>query len=248
MSHKLYNPKAHAPAVYIPAWLLQISSSLLSNNAKMLYGRLAQWANDRCQVYRSSKQLSEEMGTHTRNIERYLKELRDVRLINTLHPQAGGVNHFEFLHHEWMDEDINKHLVYKSENPIAPTQATIPPDKNVGTPPTKVADINKKEIKVKNTTRGKGAEAPNDDIEALKKHEIKPPKNLTSADKDYLNKAKNLLAENNLTLHEYLDYLTNRCPRALLPYICNGKERRNGFGNLLRPSFITDVLNGKWKD
>lgn len=87
-----------------------------------------------------------------------------------------------------------------------------------------------------------------DDIKTLKKYEIKPPKNPTTIHKRYIQTAINLLSENNYTLEDYLNYLTNRCPRALLPYNSNGVERQNGFGNILRPSFINDVLNGKWKD
>jgi hypothetical protein len=87
-----------------------------------------------------------------------------------------------------------------------------------------------------------------DTLKILKKYEIKTPKNLTSVHKNYIEKAINLLSDNEFTLDDYLNYLTNRCPRALLPYNTNGIERQNGFGNILRPSFINDVLNGKWKD
>lgn len=152
---KIYNPKSHAPSVYIPCWLIQVSTKLLSTNAKMLYGRLAQWSTEEGDVFRSSMQLSEELGTPSRTIERHLKELRDVKLINTLQPQAGGLNHFEFLYHEWMDLPINKHLAYKMPPPAKndpPPKMAGPPAKNGGTPPPKMADINKKEIKINTTT------------------------------------------------------------------------------------------------
>lgn len=155
MSHKLYNPKAHAPAIYMPAWLLQVSMKLLSNNAKMLYGRLAQWANERCQVFRSIPQLAEEIGCSQRNVNRYLLELKEVNLIRTFHPQAGGVNHYEFLHHPWMDEPINRHLSYPQGDagPSIKTEVTPrqicrdPHDKFVTTPTTNLSSINNKEIK-----------------------------------------------------------------------------------------------------
>lgn len=86
------------------------------------------------------------------------------------------------------------------------------------------------------------------DSDTLRKYEIKTPKALTTVHKKYIQKAKDMLSGENLSLDEYLDYLTTRCPRALLPYNANGVERQNGFGNILRPSFIKTVLNGNWED
>jgi DNA-binding transcriptional ArsR family regulator len=142
-----YNPKSHAPSVYIPCWLIQIPTSLLSTNAKMLYGRLAQWSNEKGDVYRSAKQLSSELGTPQRTIERHLNELRDVGLIYTHQVEAGSQNHFIFLHHEWMDMPIHENLSYKSTDNDQPPKMAVPTAKNGGTPPPKMAVLNKKEIK-----------------------------------------------------------------------------------------------------
>lgn len=147
-SVKLYNPKSHAPAAYIPCWLIQVSSEQLSFGAKLLYGRLAQWSNERGIVYRSAKQLCEEIGTNLRQVQRYIKELNDVCLISIYHPQAGGVNHYQFLDHPWMHDDINQNLVYKSDQD-PPTNMSVPYDKSGGTLTTNPADINIKEIKRK---------------------------------------------------------------------------------------------------
>jgi hypothetical protein len=99
---KYYNPKSTLPGACIPLWLLQVPRKELSFGAKMLYGRLIQWTNEKGKVYRYAPQLSQEIGTTVRNIERYLKELRDVELIGTYQTTAGGVNNFEFYDHEWM--------------------------------------------------------------------------------------------------------------------------------------------------
>ncbi len=114
---KLHNPKAYAPAVYIPCWLIQIPSSKLSHGAKIVYGRLAQWSNAKCQVHRSTKQLCDELGMHSRMIERYLKELRDAALIGTYQIQEGGINHFEFYDHDWMRDPIHPSLCYSENRP-----------------------------------------------------------------------------------------------------------------------------------
>ena len=147
MSHKLHNPKSHAPAVYIPCWLIQIPINLLSYGAKMTYGRLSQWSNSTGRAYRSAIQLSEELGCSTRSIESYLKELKTAVLIGTYHPQAGGVNHFEFYDHPWMHEPIKDQLVYKDDKFTPPQDPAVPSAGSCGTPPQDPADINNKEIK-----------------------------------------------------------------------------------------------------
>lgn len=114
---KFHNPKAYSPAVYIPCWLIQVDAHQLSHQAKLLYGRLAQWSNANGVVYRSVKQLSQELGFSSDCVERTLKELRDVKLIETYQVKPRGVNHYRFLEHEWMSEPINKNLEYDSPLP-----------------------------------------------------------------------------------------------------------------------------------
>jgi hypothetical protein len=156
-SRKRHNPKSHAPAVYIPCWLIQIPQNELSHLAKILYGRLAQWSNTKGYVSRSAPELGAEMGCHPRVIERGLKELRDVGLIETYQPQKGGVNSFIFLDHEFMHRPLQDCLdYYESHSPStrvpssvesAPVDNSIPTsmsegkphDKNVGTPTTKMS-------------------------------------------------------------------------------------------------------------
>ncbi len=101
---KSYNPKSHAPSVFIPAWLLQVKG--LSLQAKILYGRLAQWSTTKATVHRSVNQLAEEIGTAPQTVKRLLKELRDVGLIETYRAEAGGHNHYRFLDHAWIHEEL----------------------------------------------------------------------------------------------------------------------------------------------
>ena len=152
MSKRLHNPKSHAPAVYIPCWLIQIPISLLSHGAKITYGRLSQWATESGRVYRSVPQLSQELGSSIGSVEKYLKELKDCGLIGTFHPQAGGVNHFEFYDHQWMHEPINEIFSYKQDKFNPPPDLTVPPVTSYGTPPPDLTDINIKEIKVNKIT------------------------------------------------------------------------------------------------
>lgn len=147
---KIHNPKAHAPAVYIPCWLIQIPIKKLSHAAKMLYGRLSQWCDKTGNCYRSAKELAQELGCSERSIVDYLKELTDEGLIGTYLPQAGGVNHFEFYDHPWMHEPINENLVYKSNKDDPQQNPAEPSAESCGTPQQNPADINinkTKEIK-----------------------------------------------------------------------------------------------------
>lgn len=151
---KFYNPKSHAPAVYIPAWLIQVSSDCLSLQAKILYGRLAQWANTKSTVHRSYKQLATELGVDPQVIKRFLAELRDVKLIETYQVELGAENHYRFLDHEWIHADLlavfdwgkNELTPRVESDPTPGSKVTLP---RVESDPPKVKEIkeNKKEIK-----------------------------------------------------------------------------------------------------
>jgi hypothetical protein len=143
---RLYNPKANAPAIYIPAWLSQISSKLLTATSKMVYGRLAQWATSSGKAHRSAKQLSEELGMPSRTVEQCLKELRDKNLIGSFVPRDGGHNHFEFYDHPWMHEEINKNLCYQSGFETPSAKSAVPSAKSA-VPSAKSAVHKIKEIK-----------------------------------------------------------------------------------------------------
>jgi len=219
MSKVLHNPKSHAPAVYIPCWLIQVPSSQLSHGAKILYGRLAQWSNSGGIVFRSCLQLSEELGMGISSVERRIKELKDVGLIGTYHPKAGGLNHYEFYNHPWMNESIKKELCYEPFDP--PSEVTVPPVRSDGTPPSKVTDINIKEIKI---TKEKKEE-----------RRKKPPRANSTVPLDFIpNENHALLAA---TLH--LDL--NREKNAFMDYYqAHGKKMVDwdaSFRNWLRKSF-----------
>lgn len=147
---KLHNPKSHAPAVYIPCWLIQVPLQNISHLSKLVYGRLSQWSQNDGTVYRSCPQLAKELGTNKSSIERSLKELRQIGLIGTFQPQAGGLNHFVFYDHEWMYAPITKELTYENcvDNLTDPTsEVTAPHVRSDGTPTSDLTAINIKEIK-----------------------------------------------------------------------------------------------------
>ncbi len=263
MSQKFYNPKSRSPAVYIECWLIQVPTSLLSNNAKMFYGRLSQWCNSTGDVYRSLPQLAEELGTPARTLERHLKELRDVGLIETYQPQAGGVNHYKFLYHPWMDEPINDNLVYKSD---PPSNMRVPPRNSDGTPPSDLRYINKKEIKESACVR---VIPPEPEISAVPI--VSPTSNNTHTRTDFLNifdlfsnygipcpesdnpyankliaQTIQILAENNLCLDRYLEYLVQRCAKWIYEPWRDG--RTTDFYTILKKENLIKGIEGAFED
>ena len=144
---KFHNPKSNYPAVYIPCWLIQIPASQLSHQAKLLYGRLSQWSSANGVVHRSIPQLSEEIGVCLSTLKRTLQELKKVGLIKTYQEELGGINHYRFLEHAWMNALINKNLDYLPQPRCEPTPS---PDVDLPQPRCGLPKVerNKKEIKV----------------------------------------------------------------------------------------------------
>lgn len=175
MTKKIHNPKSFAPAVYIPCWLIQVPIKLLSHAAKMLYGRLSQWANENGTVYRTIGQLSEELGTCRSSIEKHIKELKDMGLIGTYQQQNGGINHYEFYDHEWMHEPIKEQLVYKSDRNDPPYDNTVPPVRSYGTPPYDHTDINNNININNNNTYKRAREDEKNLINKSKPPQYSPP-------------------------------------------------------------------------
>lgn len=105
------------PEIICAYWLLQVPRSKLSDNAKKIYGRLIKWADDTGKAHRSINQLAKELNVSSRTIERGLKELRETQLIITYLVKPGGVNHYQFLEHEWMEEQKNRPEYFKLSTP-----------------------------------------------------------------------------------------------------------------------------------
>jgi hypothetical protein len=265
---KLYNPKSHTPAVYIPCWLIQVPTSLLSNNAKIFYGRLAQWSSATGIIYRSLNQLSKELGTPARTLERPLKELKECGLIGTYHSQAGGVNYYAFYDHPWMHEPIVDELVYK-QDPIPdendpPTNLSVPPRKCAGTPPADLRYINKKEIKdLKDisevTTSPASTEKKVDEEIVAAYHELMPSnpkikvidnklksqlKQMRANWPQYQKDGKKFSIE---SFKDYLRFILTYHPWFLKPYTnANGIKKTNSLRNITTPTNLAKFVNGEF--
>lgn len=148
---KIHHPQNTENAYSTPRWLSQVSCKLISFGAKALYCRLKTWALNDGICYRSAEDLSQELGISTRQIQRYIKELKDCELIGTFINQYGGVNNFEFYEHKWMFLPIVEGLLRVDEKPKSKKQIRQmchnSNDKYVVTDTTNASCIKIKEIK-----------------------------------------------------------------------------------------------------
>jgi DNA-binding transcriptional ArsR family regulator len=108
---KLHNPKAFAPSVYIPYWLIQIPLSIVSANAKLLYGRMAHWSCEQGQVCRSVSQLAQELNLSISDTKEHLKELEENNLIKQFKSSNDKSISFELCENKWINEEIS--IVYE---------------------------------------------------------------------------------------------------------------------------------------
>lgn len=87
----------------IPNWLLKRKE--LSQGAKLLYGRLSQFAGKNGHAFPGHKRLGEELGKSDRMIRKYLTELKKHRLVEWERKDRTDVNSYHFLKHEWQDNE-----------------------------------------------------------------------------------------------------------------------------------------------
>jgi hypothetical protein len=85
----------------VPNWLLERHE--LSAGAKLCYARLIQHAGHKGVAWPRQWTLGEELGTNDRQVRRWIEELEQLELIEVEREEYGGINHYFFLKHPWMD-------------------------------------------------------------------------------------------------------------------------------------------------
>lgn len=101
MSVKTYNPYKMFVGAFIPNWLLERPE--ISSGAKLCFARLAQYAGEKGEAFPSQETLGKELGVSERNARRYLKELEDNQIIQSVRKGLGQSNTYRFLVHKWME-------------------------------------------------------------------------------------------------------------------------------------------------
>ncbi len=104
------NPHGLFCGSMVPNWLL--SRKEVSNGAKLLYARLAQYANMGPEVYPKIETLSKEVGLCERQIRTYLDELEKHGLIEKqIRREQRLPNLYFFPFHLWMESGITGRIL-----------------------------------------------------------------------------------------------------------------------------------------
>ncbi|MDA8083861.1 MAG: helix-turn-helix domain-containing protein [Nitrospiraceae bacterium] len=98
---KYINPYNLFVGSFIPNWLLKRTE--ISPGAKLCYARLAQFAGKDGECFPGQSTLASEIGTGERQVRRYLSELEESELIETVQAGLHQTNHYRFLWHPWME-------------------------------------------------------------------------------------------------------------------------------------------------
>lgn len=92
--------------IQIPNWLVRRTE--VSNLAKIVYGRLSQYAGNSFKAYPYQTTLAFEVGISERQLRRILSELVSFGLIKSDQRGKKQSNFYYFLDHEWKHSDQNK--------------------------------------------------------------------------------------------------------------------------------------------
>lgn len=99
----VYNPWNEGYGAKVPNWLLRREEP--SHGAKLVYARLVQYGGKNGVAYPYVQTLATEIGMKRRQAERYLKELRDLGLLEVKSgKEAGKRSRYFFVNHAWKDE------------------------------------------------------------------------------------------------------------------------------------------------
>ena len=85
----------------IPNWILKWQKP--SANAKLVYARLSQYGNSSGEVFPGLDRIAEDSGMHRRTVDRAIKELKDLELIEVNRRGLGKTNEYYFLEHSLMN-------------------------------------------------------------------------------------------------------------------------------------------------
>ena len=99
---KYINPYKLFVGSHIPNWLLK--QTKVSPGAKLCYARLAQFAGEDGDCFPAQATLGTEIGVCARQIRRYIRELEEQGLIDSVQIGLNQSNQYHFLWHPWMED------------------------------------------------------------------------------------------------------------------------------------------------
>jgi len=102
---KRINPYKKYNGSFIPEWLLPRDE--ISAGAKLCFARLARFAGQNGKAYPKIETLANALGVSKRQCSNYLKELKEVNLIESEQQGLGQPNIYYFLDHKWQNCRLN---------------------------------------------------------------------------------------------------------------------------------------------
>jgi len=102
-----FNPHRQFICALVPNWIMRRKE--LSHGAKLLYGRLAQFAGKDGRANPGQRLLATELCVSERMVRKYVHELTSNNLIEVVRSGKTESNRYQFKKHEWMDGDRNKY-------------------------------------------------------------------------------------------------------------------------------------------
>jgi len=129
-----YNPYRKFLGAFTPNWLLRHTIKEISWGAKATFGRLTEFAGVNGKCFPPIDLISNELGVSERTIQRYIRELKQLKLIEIAR-RPGSSNEYHFLDHPWIEwaEKTPPYMVDPSESsPLQPELSTTPDKVVVG--------------------------------------------------------------------------------------------------------------------
>ena len=96
------NPYKTFVSIHIPNWLARRQRTEISQSAKLMYGRLAQYAGKEGKAFPHIDTLADEIGLKSRQAAEALRELILAGLVE-MKVRDGKPNLYKFLSHEWVN-------------------------------------------------------------------------------------------------------------------------------------------------
>ena len=125
MMTRYINPRALLEGSFIPDWLMQRTD--ISPGAKLCYARLAKYFNkDKGVAWPKIETMAGELGASTRQIDTYLKALKDAGLIEAERKGLGQSNRYRFPDPNisvFLDTQDPAHL--DTQDPAHPIEANL---------------------------------------------------------------------------------------------------------------------------
>lgn len=102
-----FNPYKLFHGSFIPEWLECRPVKECSVGAKLIYARLSRYAGKNGHCYPKIDEIALSTGFEERQVRRYLSELKELKLIESVRVGKKCTNRYFFLWHKWIAEAVS---------------------------------------------------------------------------------------------------------------------------------------------